>query len=66
MPQLVASPLVWGILVGEKHGLWERWDADGNPIDSGVWDHGKKSGEWTSYNPDGTVKRTKTHRAKTL
>jgi len=30
----------------------------GELIDQGAFDHGKKTGEWTSYNPDGTVKRT--------
>jgi antitoxin component YwqK of YwqJK toxin-antitoxin module len=45
--------------------LWERWDAEGNQIDQGTWNHGKETGEWMSYNPDGTVKRTATHRTRT-
>ena len=54
-----------GFLDGEKHGLWERWNADGNQIDQRTWDYGKKTGEWMSYNPDNTVNRTATHRART-
>jgi antitoxin component YwqK of YwqJK toxin-antitoxin module len=55
---------VGGFLAGEKHGQWERWDAEGNLIDSGIWDRGKKIGEWTYYNPDGSIKRTTKHRPK--
>ena len=47
-----------------KHGRWERWDAQGRPLDAGDYDQGRKSGEWTTYNPDGTVKVVKRHRAK--
>ena len=53
-----------GFLGPEKHGFWERWDANGNLIDQGAFDHGKKNGEWTYYNPDGTVRRSTTHRPK--
>lgn len=31
-------------------------------MDAGEWINGKKSGEWTTYNPDGTVKQIKTHK----
>jgi antitoxin component YwqK of YwqJK toxin-antitoxin module len=48
----------------QKHGTWTRWNAAGQLIDSGDYDNGKKAGEWTTYNPDGTVKRTVTHRPR--
>jgi antitoxin component YwqK of YwqJK toxin-antitoxin module len=54
-----------GFLGDEKHGHWERWDAAGNLIDSGSWHRGQKRGTWTYFNPDGTIKRTTTHRPKT-
>lgn len=32
-----------------KHGRWERWDAQGHPLDTGEYDHGRKAGDWTTY-----------------
>ncbi|WP_431813064.1 hypothetical protein [Kocuria sp. cx-455] len=31
-----------GILDDQKHGLWERWVADGSPLDATQWERGKK------------------------
>jgi hypothetical protein len=33
-------------------------------IDEGEFDHGSKTGRWTYFNPDGTVKRTTLHRGR--
>jgi antitoxin component YwqK of YwqJK toxin-antitoxin module len=53
-----------GFLAGEKHGFWQRWTAGGVPIDEGEFDRGTKSGPWTYFAPDGSVKKTTTHRPK--
>lgn len=47
-----------------KHGLWERWTAEGAPLDRGEYDHGRKTGEWTAFHPDGTVRKTTRHRLR--
>lgn len=49
---------------GRKHGTWTRWNAAGEMIDRGDYGGDKKVGVWTTFNPDGTVKRTVTHRAR--
>ena len=47
-----------------KHGVWERWTAEGDPLDHGEYDHGRKTGRWTVFNPDGSVKKTTNHRPR--
>jgi len=49
---------------GRKHGTWTRWNTAGEMVDRGDYANDKKVGEWTTFNPDGTVKRTVTHRAR--
>ena len=49
---------------GHKHGTWTRWNAAGALIDSGDYDHDRKAGEWNTYHPDGSIRRTVTHRAR--
>jgi hypothetical protein len=46
---------------GAKHGTWERWDAAGQPVDRGSYDDDRKTGQWQSLDPDGSVRRVTRH-----
>ena len=30
-------------VLGEKHGVWKRWDQRGNLVERRTWDHGKQT-----------------------
>ena len=58
---------VWakGQLVGDTpYGYWEWFRKYGTLMRSGTFRDGIQVGEWTTFNPDGTVKRTVTHGAR--
>ena len=44
-------------------GPWKRWFDNGQLWDEGTYnDDGQKVGEWTTFDRDGAVKSTRTHR----
>ena len=45
---------------GQQDGFWQRWHSTGELMDEGVFDVGRKTGEWITYAPDGTETRRKT------
>lgn len=43
-------------------GPWKRFHGNGQLMDEGEYGpDGKKTGEWKTYNPDSTVRSTKTY-----
>jgi hypothetical protein len=53
-----------GFRRGSKHGIWERWNAAGEPLDRGRYDEGRKAGTWETFGPDGSVRKTTEHRSR--
>lgn len=45
-----------GYLKGERHGVWIRYDENGNKIAEGIYDQGVKNGRWSIWDENG-VKR---------
>ena len=39
---------------GQRHGLYRRFDAEGNLREKGVYDKGQKSGIWEEFNAKGS------------
>lgn len=57
-----------GVMVGAyvddaRDGEWTRWSPKGDLLDRGTFDAGRKVGEWTVFNADGSVKKVTKHRA---
>lgn len=42
-------------LDGEMHGAWEFFRKDGSPMRSGVFDRGRQTGIWRTYDRAGKV-----------
>ncbi|MGW1884746.1 toxin-antitoxin system YwqK family antitoxin [Streptomyces sp. NPDC001970] len=47
---------------GRQHGLWRRWHDNGNVLDEGTYERGKKAGEWVTYGRDGKESQRTHHR----
>ena len=39
---------------GQRHGLYRRFDTEGNLREKGVYDKGQKSGIWEEFNAKGS------------
>ena len=39
---------------GQRHGLYRRFDTEGNLREKGVYDKGQKSGIWEEFNANGS------------
>ena len=52
------GPMVDGVL----EGYWEWFRVDGSRMRSGWFERGEQVGEWTTYDRDGSVKSSRTHR----
>ena len=48
------------LLDGELHGYWEWFRVDGTRMRSGHFDHGRRVGEWTTYDRGGEVYKVTT------
>jgi antitoxin component YwqK of YwqJK toxin-antitoxin module len=43
-------------------GMWRRHYDNGQLIDEGNYEEGKKAGEWNTYDKTGRLKRTTVHK----